>query len=467
MAAIGSTTPSGGMTSPAPGADDLVKLLGKMTAPGVTQLDSAKFLSELQTMAAQMNAGRGPAAGEAWGAPVLEGPSKTMSPSDMVAFLAYLQGKTQDAQMKTSAQGLDIAQNKITEAHGKAIEKLEEWGRNCAAAAEKAKAAESSGWFGKIFGFIAAAIAVVVAVVATAATAGAGGPLLALAVIGLVSATISLASQISVECGGPALELSSLCTMACTAFLKAMPGVSDEDAEKWGGAMAGLVVMAATMGTAALIDPAFAGLAISSFAGISGDADDMALVAGIASAVVAIGISIAMVCCSPGSAAGAVDDVVGAGAKVADAAGDVASASAKVADAAGDAASAGAKVADAAADVGLAASKTVDKLKVVQITGAVLQATSSGVSGGFKIDEGIKKDDQADAQNAADLALVAKERFTLQAAKLAADMEKLREEMKKVLEALDSNWQLASKVFSDEKESHDLINANFKAPRTI
>lgn len=381
----------------------------------------------------------------------------------MVAFLAYLQGKTDDAQMKTATQGLNIAQNKITEAHDKAIKKLEEWGRNCAAAAEKAKASEKSGWFGKIFGFIAAAIAVVVAVVATAATGGAGGPLLALAVVGLVSATMSLASQISQECGGPPLELSSLCTMACTAFLKAMPGVSDEDAEKWGGAMAGLVVMTMTMGTAALVDPAFAGLAISSFAGISGDADDMALVAGIASAVVAIGISIAMICVSPGSAAGAVDDVAGAGAKVADAAGDVA----KAVDAAGDAASAGAKVADAAADVGVAASKTIDKLKVVQIAGTVTQATSSGISGGYKIDQGVKKDEQAEAQHKADSALVEKEKYTLDAAKLAAQMEKLREELKKVLESLDSNWQLASKVFSDEKESHDLLNANFNAPRTV
>lgn len=460
MAAIGNTNNTSVIPPAMPSAEDLAKLLDKMSAPGVTQLDTTKFLSELQTMAAQMNAGRGAAAGEAWGVPVLEGPSKTMSPSDMVAFLAFLQGKTQDAQMKTSAEGLDIAQNKITEAHGKAIEKLEEWAANCAAAAEKAKASEESGWFGKIFGFIAAAVAVVVAVVATVATGGAGGPLLALAVIGLVSATTSLASQISKEYGGPALELSSLCTMACTAFLKEMPGVSDADAEKWGGAMAGLVVMTATLGSAALVDPAFAGLAISSFAGISGDASDMETVAGIATAVVAIGISVALIFCAPGSAASA-------GAKVADAAGDVASAGAKVADAVGDAATAGAKVADAAADVGTAASKTVGSLKTFQAGASVIQATASGISGGFKIDEGVKKGDQAELQKTADLANVAKERFTLQAAKLSADMEKLREEMKKVLEELDSNWQLASKVFSDEKDSHDLIQANFNAPKTI
>lgn len=460
MDAIRSTPNPSVIASAMPGADDLAKLLDKMSAPGVTQLDTTKLLSELQTTAAQMNADRGAPASEAWGVPVLEGPGKTMSPSDMVAFLAYLQGKTQDAQMKTSAQGLDIAQNKITEAHGKAIEKLEEWSANCAAAAEKAKASEESGWFGKIFGFVAAAVAVVVAVVATVATGGAGGPLLALAVIGLVSASISLASQISQELGGPALELSSLCTMACTAFLKAMPGVSDEDAEKWGGAMAGLVVMTATFGTAALVDPAFAGLAVSSFAGISGDADDMALVAGIATAVVAVGISIAMIYCAPGNAASA-------GAKVADAAGDAASAGAKVADAVGDAAAAGAKVADAAADVGVAASKTVGSLKTFQISATVTQATASGVSGGFKIDEGLKKGDQAESQRVADLANVAKENFMLQAAKLSADMEKVREEMKKVLEELDSNWQLASKVFSDETDSHDLVQANFNAARTI
>lgn len=88
-------------------------------------------------------------------------------------------------------------------------------------------------------------------------------------------------------------------------------------------------------------------------------------------------------------------------------------------------------------------------------------------SRGYKIDQGVKKDEQAEAQHKADSALVEKEKYTLDAAKLAAQMEKLREELKKVLESLDSNWQLASKVFSDEKESHDLLNANFNAPRTV
>lgn len=64
MAAVGSTPNNNVVSSASPNASDVAQLLGKLTAPGVTQLDSAKLLAELQTMAAKMNTAGAAAPGQ-------------------------------------------------------------------------------------------------------------------------------------------------------------------------------------------------------------------------------------------------------------------------------------------------------------------------------------------------------------------------------------------------------------------
>src|SRR5690606_41547748 len=66
------------------------------------------------------------------------------------------------------------------------------------------------GWIGKVFAFVAAIATVVAAAVATVASGGTAAPLLALAVVGAISATLMLASAISQVCGGPETSSNSL-----------------------------------------------------------------------------------------------------------------------------------------------------------------------------------------------------------------------------------------------------------------
>lgn len=449
-------------------SERLVDLQNKVKQPGVNDVDATKLLQEISTLLNVLGKGGTPGVSSANGAPDIDGVSSDFSAEDMAAKLSSLQGKTQDAQMRTAAQGIKISESKINQQHTESIKRLEEYAANCAAAAEKTKAAGHSGWFGKIFGFIAAAVAVVVAVVATAGTAGGASPLLALAVVGLVGATISLASQISQECGGPALELSSLVKDLAIVIAKAIPGVSDEDAEKWGGAVASAIVVvvvgAATGGAGlavmSMVDPGFVGMAVSSFAGINGSAEDMALTAGITSAVVAVGISIGMVFASPGAAASNVSKISSAGSKLAGAADEVANAGAKVASAVDDVA----RVADASSDVVQGAAKGVSTWQKAQtgvkLGGSIIQATASGVSGGMKIDQGKKTEDAAESQKVADDAMAAKQLVDAVIAKLMAAMEEHREEFKKILDEIQQGVTVVSQMINAASSSRSQIAVN-------
>lgn len=292
--------------------------------PGATTVDSVKMLGELGKMAAtlQTTSPQGtPGVSNANGAPSIGGVQINFSPEDLAAALVVLQGKTQEAQLTTAKEGLSTNKKKLEEKNAQAMEKINKWIEDCQKAAAKEKSAGIFGWIVKIAGFIAAAIAVVVAAVATVASAGAASPLLALAVIGLVGATISLASQISQAAGGPALELSTLLSKLCTGMLQAM-GVPKEKAEQAGKMMSGLMGL---MSGAVLVDPAFAGQAFGGFAELVGaDATQAAIVSGVFTAVATIAIAVVMIVASGGtnvaSAVEGISKTILTGARIAQAA---------------------------------------------------------------------------------------------------------------------------------------------------
>src|SRR5690606_29222578 len=91
------------------------------------------------------------------------------------------------------------------------------------------------------FAFVAAIVSVVAAAAATIATGGAAAPLLALAIVGAIAATMSLANAISQECGGPEISINSLIQHTVGKFLTDVCGMDPKQAENickvLGGAM--------------------------------------------------------------------------------------------------------------------------------------------------------------------------------------------------------------------------------------
>jgi transloator len=374
-----------------------------------SSLDSVKLLQEMSKMAASLQA-QSPngvsGVSNSNGAPAIDGVNLDFSPEDMAAALLVLQSKTQEAQLGTAREGLVTSKKKLEEKNQQAMDKINDWIKKCEEAAAKAKSAGIFGWITKIAGFLAAALAVVVAAVATAATGGAAAPLLALAVIGMVGATISLASQISQEAGGPPLELSSLMSKLCTKVLEAC-GVPKEDAEKWGGVMSG---MAGMLSGAILVDPAFAGQFAGGIAQIAGaDATQAAIVAGVFTAVASIAITVVMIAATGGAGAGAAID-------------------------------------------GMA--KTVmTAAKIGQAVAGVTAGASAVAGGGLNISKAIDERDASKIQSD-------KKMIDAMIAKLQKQMEDDREEIKKVMQEMMDGMNIVSQMINSAGQSRSQITAN-------
>ncbi len=107
------------------------------------------------------------------GAPSIGGVAINFSPEDMAAALLVLQGKTQDAQLRTAREGLENSRLKMQDQNEKALAKINDWIKSCESAGAKDKAGGVMGWVSKIAGFVGALMATVVAGVAAVATGGA------------------------------------------------------------------------------------------------------------------------------------------------------------------------------------------------------------------------------------------------------------------------------------------------------
>lgn len=380
-----------------------------LDSAGLAHVDSAKLLGEMAKLAATLNTqspGGTPGVTNANGAPSIDGVRIEFSAEDMAAALLVLQGKTQDAQLATAKEGLTTSKKKLEEKNQQAMDKIKDWIEKCKEAAAKEKAGGIFGWITKIAGFIAAAFAVAVAAVATVATGGAAAPLLALAIVGLVGASISLASQISQAAGGPALELSTLMSKLCTKIMIAC-GVPEDKAEAAGKIMSG---MAGLLSGAVLVDPAFGGQLFGGIAELAGgDAMQVAIVTGVFSAVTAIATSVLMIVATGGMGAGAAIDGV--------------------------------------------AKSMIAIGRVGQAVASVTSGAAAAAQGGIGI---AKAFDERDAAN------IQADKKTIDAviAKLQKQMEEDREQLKKVLDEIMEGVNLVSQMINSAAQSRSQISAN-------
>jgi transloator len=394
--------PSTGLLPTAPGSDGPV---GDVAKQALQILDSVKTLGGFTEVAKSLGQTSPPSlsnVSNANGAPSIDGVTISMSPDDMAAALMVLQNKTQQAQLNTAKEGLETNKKKMEDKNVQAMNKINEWIKNCEEAAAKEKSAGIFGWLVKIFSFIAAAIAVAVAAVATAATGGAASPLLALAVMGLAGATMSLASQISQAAGGPALELGPLITKLFTKFLEGM-GVPKEQAEAAGKIVGGLT-------GSLFLDPASMGQVFGGVAQLAGaNADQIAIVSLVFTIVATIAVSAAMIAASGGtSAAATVSDI----AKTAQSVGKIATG-------------------------------------VAGAVGGVAAATQGGIN--------IAK---AGDEKAASLAQADKKKIDAMIAKLSQAMEEDREQIKKVLDEIMEGMNIVSKMINEAAQSNTQLARN-------
>ena len=385
------------------------------TGTNIGGIDSATLLAEFQRLAATMSTqspsgGGVPGVSTSNGAPMIDGVQVDFSAEDMAAALLVLQGKTQEAQLSTAKEGLMTSKKKLEDKNQQAMNKINEWIKKCEEAAAKEKAAGIFGWLVKIFSVLAAAIAVAVAAVATVASGGAAAPLLAMAIMAMVGAVMSLASQISQSAGGPPLELSTLMAKLCTKILEAF-GVPKEDAEKFGKTMSG---MAALVCPAVLImDPGFAGNLVGGFAEICGaDKDQAAIVSAVVTAVAAIAVTIAMIVATGGMGA-------------------------------------------AAAVEGIS--------KTIMTAGQIGQAVAGVASGASTITQGALNISKAGDEKAAGNIQADKKMIDAMIAKLQKMMEDDREEIKKVMQEIMDGIGIVTKMIAAAGDSRSQIAHNLSA----
>lgn len=375
------------------------------TAANVRPLDTAAMLGDLgKTGAAASSAAA--LISNANGAPSIGNVAINFSAEDLTAALLVLQGKTQDAQLRTAKEGLGVSRLKMEENHKKSMEKIDTWIKKSESAAAKSKLSGIFGWIGKIAAFLASAIATVALAVATPFTAGATAPLLALAVIGLVGSTMSLASAVSQAAGGPSLEISSLMTKVCTAFLKAV-GVPEDKLEAASRVMAGAIGLVTG---AVLADSQLLGNMASSIAQLSiSDQNKAAIVGAIFSTLACVALTVVT-----------------------------------------SVATAGTGTAKSIADI----SKTIPQAaKFAQHAASAAAAGSSMATAGLGI--GVSIDEHAAAS-----AQIDRKQFSALLAKLQAQMEEDQEQIKKVVQEMQDGLSMVSQMIAAAGESRTQIAAN-------
>ena len=351
------------------------------------------------------------------GAPSIGGVSLAFSAEDMAAALLALQGKTQDQQMKNATQGILIDQQKMADNNTKQLAKIDEWITKCAEAAEKEKAATASNWFSTIFGFVAAVVSLVVAAVATVATGGAAAPLLAMAVIGVVTTSISLVNQVRATQEPPQDPIDSFSTAVGKLMSNMLVefGMDKDKADKLGSTLSGLV---GVMTGAVLIDPAFAGQLMGGIAEAFGaDETQIAIVkasftllAGLATAVVM------MVACGKIPA------------------GEVVNGMTKI-------------------------------LDITSKVGGLLTAGLAIGAGGAAISSGIATIEQGHLQKDADSKLVDKKKLDAMLIEMQAAAEQAKDDLKKLLDEIQSGMATVSAMISAGGASRTQIATNMGGQR--
>lgn len=339
--------------------------------------------------------------------PALPPPDKTFSTDEMVALLRTLQEKTQSSQIESAKKQVETSQIDAKQNHAQQMEKIDKW-------VEESRKAEKSGLFGKIFGWIgkiaavvASLAAVVAAGVATVVSGGTAAPLLVVASIGLVASTMSLASHISQELGGPEISFGNLIGTVVGKLLQAF-GVDEETANKIGRTVAGAAALA--LPVLLLIEPSLMGDFVAGICGLAGvDEKTAGIIHTVTSVVTSVLASIAMIAMSGGSGA------VGAAAQ------------------AGKVMQFGAQIASGAADVG----------------------------------QGAASIDQAKHQHRAENAIADKEKLSAMMLLLQQNMEENREELEKVIKEIEEGNRIVTQMINDAADSMGQVTRNLRGQGAV
>ncbi|CAM3833892.1 type III secretion system translocon subunit SctE [Bordetella tumulicola] len=218
------------------------------------------------------------------GAPSLALPSLALSPDDMFSAIVRLSTKMQQERLETLKDNVLVNKSKMDK-------NLENTQLNSQALRAKLVEADKSEKLGKIFGWVGKIMAVVVSVAIVAVTAvaaiasgGAAIPLLALSVMALIGATMSLADQASKELGGPEISLSNLVSSGSVQLLKTF-GVEQDEAEKIGKVLVGVAAVA--LPVLLLIEPQMVGTMATGICELAGASPETAAIVGAVVGMVA------------------------------------------------------------------------------------------------------------------------------------------------------------------------------------
>ncbi|WP_159910925.1 type III secretion system translocon subunit SctE [Pantoea sp. 18069] len=340
------------------------------------------------------------------GAPALAAVTSQFAPEELVLILQALKMKTQEGQLRTAKEGLGITRQKLEQEHKKSLDKLEEAIKKGESAAAKSKASKIFGWVTQVGAVVGSLVAVVALSGVTGITAGAGAPLLALAVIGLVASSISLTSSIVQAAGGPPADLNAAMTWSCKSLLKVF-GVPEEKLEAASKIMAGSLGVATG---AVLLDAQLVGGLASGVVQISSGSENWAAVTGAAvTALASIAIAVVMIM-----------------------------------------ATAGAGSTDAAKE----ALKSVSQIsKILQHSAPIVSSGGSLASSGLDIDASFDEHAAASAQ-------VDRQKFSAIIAKLQALMEEDSEQITQIVKDIQESLSQVSKMIMQAGENRSQIAAN-------
>lgn len=417
------SSPGPGYTPPVGGQTDGGQVNNVPGGNGINNVDLEKFYTEVVKYAKQFEepgkSGESPLV-DSRGAPKIDAPAQAFSANDMVDLLRSLRSKSQDGQLKTAKEGLESARVKAEKNTEKQLEKIKEWVDKCKEASSKGLLGKIFGWVGKIFAFLAAVVAVAAAAVATVATGGAAAPLLALAIVGAVAATVSLANAISQEAGGPEISIGSLIQHTVGKFLTDVCGVDPKQVENICKIVGGAMAIACPIMLA--IEPSLLGNMAQGIALMAGaDEKTAGYIAMALTIAAAIGVGIAMAVMTGGSSM--------------------------------------------ASTVSQVSSKVI--ISTLKTFNAVLTGTSAVVSGGTQIAQGGVNISKAQSEEKAQIAISQKKELEAMMVKLQKQMEEGREEIKKIIQQIEESTQAVSKMIAGTTDNMTQIAMNMSGKSTV
>lgn len=225
------------------------------------------------------------------GAPALYASTEDMSINELVMRLLLNTNASQQTMIDFTASSLDNTISKLNRNTQSRIGKQQEINAKVDEAAKQEKTAKVWGWIGKIAAVIGALAAVVVTGTGAVASGGAGTALFVLSVMALVSASLSLADQVSKELGGPEISISNLINHTTVPMLEAL-GMSRDTAQSIAFGVAALPLV--------IVEPQLLGTTVEGLCKTAGVSEDtarqagqvVAMTAAVIAGVVVVGVSI-------------------------------------------------------------------------------------------------------------------------------------------------------------------------------